>query len=165
MCRECKITVPIDTKKCSNCGTDIVGPAAKIIVGVVALLIIVGIVNLFNNIEPSQPVLEPGTQQEASTNDSPKATEAPEPKVDNSITYEVVTNEDYGVGLKNHSYRVIINEDASDAQLIWVFAKLDDSKYEEVTVWFYKNKASVELGVYDVAMIERAGKDSPKITR
>ena len=33
MCRKCKATVPIETKKCPNCGADIIGPAAKIIVG------------------------------------------------------------------------------------------------------------------------------------
>lgn len=85
--------------------------------------------------------------------------------IDNSISYEIVTSDNYGVGLKSHSYRVIIDENATDDQLLWVLSELDDRKYEEVTIWFYKSKSSVENGAYDVAMIERTGSDSPKITR
>ncbi|MDK2801583.1 MAG: hypothetical protein PWQ70_3202 [Clostridiales bacterium] len=84
---------------------------------------------------------------------------------DNTIAYEVVTSEDYGVGLKNHSFRVIVDEKATDEQLLWVYSQLNNSKYEEVTIWFYKSKSSIENGVYDVAMVERKGTAYPTITR
>ncbi len=87
-------------------------------------------------------------------------------KIDNSIDYELVTSEDYGISLKNHKFRVVIDEKATDEQLLWVFNKLNDKKYEEVTAWFYKMKSSIEAGdPYDVAMIKRTGKESPMITR
>lgn len=165
MCRKCRTTVPIETKKCPNCGADIIGPAAKIIVGAIAIIIIWGLFSIFNNSKDPAPV-NITADNKTSEVASPEAEQEQEKTVDNSIAYEVVTSEDYGIGLKNHSFRVTVDEKATDEQLLWVFEKLDDSKYEEVTVWFFKKKATIEAGdPYDIAMIRRTGQENPKVTR
>ncbi len=97
---------------------------------------------------------------------SPTEPAASEPVPDHSIVYEVINDQDYGTDLRNHSFRVVVTADASDDQLLWVFGKLDNKKWRDVTVWFYKDKAAVEAGdPYDVAMIKRAGSGEPEITR
>lgn len=39
-----------------------------------------------------------------------------------------VTSEDYGISLKNHKFRVVIDEKVTYEQLLWVFNKLRTKK-------------------------------------
>ncbi|TCX51982.1 MULTISPECIES: hypothetical protein [unclassified Dehalobacter] len=103
-----------------------------------------------------------GCTKEAKHASDPAA--APTP--DYSIPYEVINDQDYGTDLKNHSFRVMAAADASDNQLLWVFNKLDNNKWRDVIVWFYKDKATVNAGdPYNIAMIKRTGDGVPEITK
>ncbi|WP_206458657.1 hypothetical protein [Anaerovorax sp. IOR16] len=79
--------------------------------------------------------------------------------------YEIETEEDYGIALKNHSWRVIIEDEVSDEQLLLIFDEVDKNKYEETTMWVYSSSEAIKAGAYDVAMVERVGKEPPTITR
>ncbi|ADY56942.1 hypothetical protein Sgly_2666 [Syntrophobotulus glycolicus DSM 8271] len=90
-----------------------------------------------------------------------------QPEANYSIKYEVINDQDYGTDLKNHSFRVVVAADASDDQLLWLFNKLDNKKYTDVTVWFFSDKKLVDNGdPYDVAIAKRIGRaGEPKITK
>ena len=95
-----------------------------------------------------------------------EAPPAAAPTPDYSIPYEVINDQNYGTDLKNHSFRVVAAADASDNQLLWVFNKLDNKKWRDVIVWFYKDKATVNTGdSYDIAMIKRTGDGAPEIKK
>lgn len=83
---------------------------------------------------------------------------------ESKIEYEIITSEEYGIGSLNHSFRIVVDSNSSDEQLLWVLKKVDNKKYEEVTIWFYTSKKYTN-GPYNVAMVERTGSKSPNITR
>lgn len=79
--------------------------------------------------------------------------------------YTIESQEVYGIGEKNYSWRIIIEGEATDEELLLIFDELDDNKYDESTMWVYSSEEAVALGLYDVAMVERLGKEAPTITR
>ena len=103
-----------------------------------------------------------GCAKEAPPTANPAAVSA----TDYNIPYEVINDQDYGSDLRNHSFRVVAAADASNDELMWVFNKLDNKKWRDVTVWFYKDKATADAGnPYDIAMIKRTGAGAPEITK
>lgn len=127
---------------------------------VVAVLIILSVVGKLLGLydEPETATADP-VPEVSSDETSPI-------EVDNSIAYEIVTSEDYGTGLKSHSFRMVINKNATDDQLKWVLSQLDNGSFEEITIWFYDDKTSIEKGdMYNVAMIERTVGNEIKLTR
>lgn len=83
-----------------------------------------------------------------------------------TIEYKVDSKEDVSYAdVKRKTFRVIIDPNATDEQLIEVFKEIDEEKYDNVTVWFYKDKSEVN-DVYTVAMLERDKKNGEiKITK
>lgn len=83
-----------------------------------------------------------------------------------TIEYEVLTEEDISYAdVKRVAFRVIVSPDATDEQLIAIFNEVDEKKYDDVTVWFLKDKSEMDTG-YSIAMIERTEKNGEiKITK
>lgn len=91
----------------------------------------------------------PGTEQT-----EPANPESETPKIE-AIDYKIVTSED--LAAKEHTYRIIVDTSATEEQLVAIYNELNDSKYEELTLWFYSSQEAVDTGPYDLAMIERIG--------
>lgn len=80
------------------------------------------------------------------------------------MQYKVVNTSDYvRDGQKCKAYRVVIDKDATDAQMLEVFFKLNKDGYYQHTVWFYGSEQEVEEGPYTIGMIDDA--DGYKVVR
>lgn len=130
------------------------GRNGKGMVGIIVILLFV--ILIFLLIKPSkqaeQPTSSTDTSQEQKSIDSPE-------KVDTEkISYQVETEEDVSYAdVKRMTFRVIIDPAATDDELLQVFKEIDKNKYDNVTIWFYKDKSELD-DPYTVAMLERAEK-------
>jgi hypothetical protein len=98
-----------------------------------------------------------------------EAVEEPEPIKEEPvemIDYEVVNKEDVSFSTtKRINYRIVVSEEATDDQLKLILSELDTKKYDEVTIWFFKDKSEIENYMpYTVAMLEKIN-DEIKISR
>jgi len=82
------------------------------------------------------------------------------------IDYEVVNKEDVSFSTtKRINYRIVVSEEATDDQLKLILSELDTKKYDEVTIWFFKDKSEIENYMpYTVAMLEKINNEI-KISR
>lgn len=80
-----------------------------------------------------------------------------------TIQYEVITEQDISfLNVKRMTFRVVVEPTATDEQLLQVFSKIDPKDYDDVTMWFYKDRLEA-TGAYTVAMLERTSKGA-KVT-
>ena len=83
--------------------------------------------------------------------------ESESPTTSGETEYKVVNTSDYGRdGQKCKAYRVVIDKDATDAQMLEVFFELNKDGYYQHTVWFYGSEQEVEEGPYTIGMIDDA---------
>lgn len=126
-------------------------------IGFIVIALIV--VAIFFLVKPNNDQVEPEAPPISQEQDITK-------EESNTIKYEVETKEDVSYAdVKRMTYRVVIDPTVTDEQLVEVFKKIDEDKYDNVTVWFYKDKSEVN-DVYTVAMLEREKKNGEiKITK
>lgn len=83
----------------------------------------------------------------------------------NDIEYTISTQEDVSIPDETReTFRVVIQEDATEEDLLTVFDEIDKDDIDNVTVWFYSSEEAIENGPYDVGMIERTGDEEPELT-
>lgn len=83
-----------------------------------------------------------------------------------AVEYKVITSEDVGIGLKDHTFRISASKDITDEQILWLVSDLDKNKYNELTIWIYDSKESYEgFSKYNIAMVERFENGEIKISK
>ncbi len=83
--------------------------------------------------------------------------------MEKTVPYELVSRTDITVGgVKTTAFRIVVNPGLSDEELLEVFSLVDDRAYDEVTAWFYKDKAiMLSSRSSPLAVIKRETRDGP----